>query len=129
MASFDYAKSVATADRLIRKFGQTGAIRRTVMGGDPWDPEPVETDYPCILVVVEYTLRERESSLIEMNDKRVLISVEGLNLPALPDEPKSENVVTVADKVVVDGAAHEIKRVDPLKPGPVVVMFNCQVGF
>lgn len=129
MVSFNYAKSAATADRLIKKFGQTGAIRRTVMGGDPWDPEPVETDYPCTFVVTEFSLRERESTLIEMNDKRVLVSVEGLNLPALPDDPKSENVITVADKVVVDATAYEIKRVDPLKPGPVVVMFDCQVGF
>lgn len=118
MVSFNYAKSAATADRLIKKFGQTGAIRRTTTTGDPWDPVVTETDYACTLVVTEYTLRERESSLIGTTDKRVLISTKDLSI-----EP------TEQDRVVVGGIAHEIVRVDPLNPGGTVVMWEAQCVF
>ncbi|MCT7376810.1 DnaT-like ssDNA-binding protein [Chelativorans salis] len=38
VAKFDYGRSKATAARLIKRYGQQGAIRRTTMtGGDPWN--------------------------------------------------------------------------------------------
>lgn len=119
MAKFDYARSRATAERLIKRFGQQGAIRRTTMtGGDPWNPTPETNDYNCTLVVIEYSLRERESSLIGATDKKVLISPEGLTI-----EP------TASDQVVVGGKPHEIVRVDPLDPGGTVVMWDAQTRF
>lgn len=130
MAGFNYAKSQATAARLIRKFGQAGAIRRTTMtGGDLWNPTPETNDYPCILVVTEYTLGERESSLIGTSDKKVLISTEGVSVPAYADAPDSENAPTERDQIVIKGRVHEVVRVDPLEPGSTVVMWTLQVAF
>lgn len=127
MAGFNYAKSQATAARLIKKFGQTGAIRRTTMtGGDPWNPTPETNDYPCTLVVTEYTLKERESSLVEQNDRKVLISTEGVSIPALPDNPASADAPTVADRLVIGGNVLSIIHVEPLNPGGTVVMWTAQ---
>lgn len=118
MPKFDYSRSVATANRLIDKFGQAGAIRRTTMGGDPWEPTPTDTDYPCTLVVMNFSLHERESTLIGATDKRVYIATEGVEI-----EP------TNSDKIVVDGTAHEIVRISPLNPGGTVVYWEAQVSF
>lgn len=117
MASFDYARPRATADRLIAKFGQAGAIRRTTAGGgDPWSPTPgTTTDHACTLVVTEYSVREREGTLIQARDKKVLVATEGLNI-----EP------TEADQIVVQGQAMEIIDVAPLAPGGDVVMYTIQ---
>lgn len=130
MTGFNYAKSRATAARLIKKFGQAGTIRRTTMtGGDPWNPTPETNDYPCTLVVTEYTLKERESSLIGTSDKKVLISTEGVSIPAYDNDPASANAPTERDQIVIKGRAHEVVRVDPLEPGDTVVLWTCQVAF
>lgn len=127
MAGFNYTKSRATAARLMKKFGQTGAIRRTTMtGGDPWNPTPETNDYPCKLVVTEYSLKERESSLVEQNDRKALISTEGVSIPALPDNPASVDAPTVADRLVIGGNVLSIIHVEPLNPGGTVVMWTAQ---
>ncbi|MCV0371666.1 hypothetical protein [Filomicrobium sp.] len=130
MAGFNYAKSAQTAARLIKRFGQTGAIRRkTRTGGTDWNPETQDIDYPCTLVVTEYSLKERESSLIGTSDKKVLISTEGVSIPAYADAPASGNAPTERDQIVIKGRAHEVVRVDPLEPGGTVVLWTCQVAF
>lgn len=127
--SFDYAKSAATAARLIKRFGQEGAIRRRTQaetGGqptNPWEhPDDVpgeipaaDVDYPATLVVLEYTLGERENSLIQNSDKKVFISTEGLEV-----EP------TEADQLVVQGRALEIVTLMPLAPAGTVVFYEAQ---
>ncbi|WP_299941270.1 hypothetical protein [uncultured Nitratireductor sp.] len=130
MTGFNYAKSAQTAARLIKKFGQTGAIRRkTKIGGTDWNPEFQDIDYPCTLVVTEYSLKERESSLIGTSDKKVLISTEGVSIPAYADASDSANAPTERDQIVIKGRAHEVVRVGPLEPGDTVVMWTAQVAF
>ncbi|CAN0653109.1 conserved protein of unknown function [Nitratireductor aquimarinus] len=127
MAGFNYAKSAQTAARLIKRFGQTGAIRRkTKIGGTDWNPEFQDIDYPCTLVVTEYTLKERESSLVEQNDRKALISTEGVSIPALPDNPASADAPTAADRLVIGGNVLSIIHVEPLNPGGTVVMWTAQ---
>lgn len=133
MTGFDYGRSRAAADRLIARFGQSGAIRRTTTtGGDPFDPGGGETtvmDYPCTLVVTDFSLRERESTLVGATDKKVLIATDGIVIPALPNQPNSENAPVASDQVVVQNRAHEIVRIDPLSPGGTVVLWQAQVTF
>lgn len=130
MATFDYGRSKATAARLIKRYGQAGAIRRTTMtGGDPWNPTPETNDYDCTLVVIEYSAFERQGSTIGATDKRVLISTEGVTIPAYDDDPDSANAPTERDQIVVGAKVHEVVRVDPLNPGGTVVMWDAQVTF
>lgn len=117
--AFDFAEMQATADDLIGEFGMPGAIRRsTTTGGGPYDPDGgtiTVTDHPCMLVVDEYGLRERESSLIEANDRKVLVAVGGLTV-----EPQEE------DQIVIGGAVFEIVSVKPIAPAGVVVLYEIQ---
>lgn len=123
--AFDYARSVATANRLIARFGQRAAIRRgpDLSDGDSTNdlsPEPGDetepTDHPCTLVVLDYTEEERASSLIAQTDRKVLIGSASLDI-----EP------TTADALVIDGDEHQIVDVRPLAPGPVTVLWQAQV--
>lgn len=117
MQSFDYARSRSSADRLIERFGQAGAIRRTgAATGDAWNPTPsAPADHPCTLVVDDYEAGEIDGSLIRQTDRKVLVSAEGLGI-----EP------TAADRLVIGGSAMEIVNVRPLSPGGVVVLFEIQ---
>lgn len=50
--TFDYVAMQATADRLIKKFGATAAIRRLAKtGGTEWEPTQTPTDYATAAVV------------------------------------------------------------------------------
>ncbi|MCT7376811.1 hypothetical protein [Chelativorans salis] len=79
--------------------------------------------------MIEYSAFERQGSSIGATDKRVLISTEGVTIPAYGDDPDSANAPTERDQSVVGGTAHEIVRVDPLDPGGTVVMWTAQVTF
>lgn len=118
MAAFDYARPKATAERLIKRFGKSGAIRRMESSGDPWNPTLAPVDHDCTLVVTDYTLRERESTLIGAKDRKVLISTEGLTITP-----------TNSDKLRLGGVDYEIVRIDPLEPGDTVIMWQAQVTF
>lgn len=121
--AFDYVDARNTADELIAEFGQAGAIRKTTAGsgGDPWNPASHTGgsvgDTPCTLVVLDYDASERNGSLIEQGDRRVLIAAGGLAV-----------VPVAGDEVVIAGAAHPIKELSPLNPGGTVVMYEARVG-
>ena len=123
---FDYGPTHATAQRLLDRFGQDGALRRRVEGsvgsGDPWNPGSQTggstTDYPVRLVLGDYTARERSGSNVGATDKRAYISTEGL-----PDdlEPRAD------DELVVGGDAHAIVSLTAVNPGGTVLLYEAQV--
>jgi hypothetical protein len=117
---FDYAKSAATADRLLKKFGQTGAIRRTsASGGDnPWDPEsPTTIDHPCTLAILPINLQDAGKdvggTLIKASDKRILVSVEGLTITP-----------TTTDHVVTAAGVYIIVKNSTLSPAGIPVIHD-----
>lgn len=117
---FDYAEAQSDAEELIAYFaaGTTGAIRRTVVSGVPWDPgsqTTTVTDYPCVLVQTNYSDREIDGSLIKATDRRVYVSTDGLSITP-----------TVSDKIVVGGVPLEIVRVIPLEPAATVICWEIQ---
>jgi hypothetical protein len=116
VTGFDYARPRATADRLIKRYGMAGKLIRA-KERDPYDPNPAEgfDEYPCRVVVTEFSLRDRESSLIEANDRKLLIAAEGLAV-----EPKGE------DRIEVGGASFEIVAVMPLKPADTAILYTVQ---
>jgi len=128
--SEDWSAVAADVAAGIAEAGMPGAIRRTVTTGNPWEPGggQTTTDAACTLVVTEYTLRERESTLIGASDKKVLIAVP-VTLAAYADNPASLNAPTPVDQVVIQGRAHAIVRVMPVAPAGVPVMWEAQVIF
>ncbi len=115
MASFDYARSRATAERLIAKFGTAGAIRRAVKTGPDYDPEITETDYPCTLVTLEYDDRDIDGTLVLSTDKKIYVSTQGLSI-----------TIEKSDRVIADGKAYVIERLKPLSPAGIVVLWEVQ---
>lgn len=110
-----YPKLQQTASRLIAKFGQAGAIRRTTASGPAYDPETVITDHACQLAVLQYTDDKIDGTLIMRGDKLVYLSTAGLSI-----EPST------ADTVVIGGEKHAIVNVKPLSPAGLVVFWEIQ---
>jgi len=126
MASFDYGRSQQTAQRLIKRFGQRGSIRREVPGDGPaYDPGPsTDVDYAADLVIVDYTISERDGTLILATDKRAYVSPLGLKTAA----GVSLDEIKPTDKLVeASGKVWTIVRAMPLSPAGTTVYVDVQV--
>ena len=125
VAKFDYSRPRATAERLIARFGRDAALRVRTPGtpgtGDPWNPGSetggTVVDYPAKAAIVDYTQRERDGTRIQAEDRRALISTEGL----------AEVDPEAADELVLDGKPYAIVAMLALEPGGTVVMYDAQV--
>ncbi len=109
---------IETASRIIARLGQAGTFERPgADGGTPWAPEPGEpTLHPATVAVVTYDQSYRDGTLIQANDLRVLVSVEGLDIAP-----------TTADRLIVGAAEYVIVNVAPLGPDGVPRFYDLQV--
>ena len=109
---------IETASRIIARFGQAGTFERPgADGGTPWAPEPGEpTLHPATVAVVAYEQDHRDGTLIQANDLRVLVSVEGLDI-----------VPSVSDRLLVGADDFFIAKVEPLGPDGVARFYDLQV--
>ena len=113
---------IETASRIIKRFGQAGTLIKPAEGPtepqNPWD-EPGEgepTLHPVTVAVVDYEQEHRDGTLIQANDLRALVSVEGL-----------DTAPTLADTLTIAGTHYNIARVMPLAPDGVVRFWELQV--
>lgn len=113
--TFNYTRSRATAENLIKKFGQPATLVRTVSGGTPYDPVTDMVDYPCTIVVQDYADALIDGTRIKRGDKKVMVSTKGLTV-----EPAT------SDALVIGTTSHEVVMVKPLSPGGTVVMWEIQ---
>ena len=117
---FDYAKTAATADRLIKRFGTGATLRRTLNDGAAYDPAtgtvtvPTVVDTVCSAVVIDYDQKMIDGTLIRNGDKRVYMSVVGVALPL------------AADLFVWQGVTYSVMAVKPLAPSGVNVFYELQ---
>ena len=116
MASFDYTRTRATAERLIARFGQTGTLRRTVSDSDPFNPTQTTTDYSCTFAVLDYAQKDVDGTLIKQTDQMVYLSTSGLSVTP-----------TTTDRLVAGGAVLTVVNVKPLSPAGTVVFYELQV--
>ncbi len=107
-----------TASRIIKRFGQPGTFERPgPPGGDPWAPTPgVPTYHDATVAVVTYEQEHRDGTLIQANDLRVLVSVEGLDI-----------VPKLSDRLAIGGIEYSLANVTPLAPDGVVRFYDLQV--
>lgn len=108
-----YTRLQATADRLIKSYGQAGTVTRVVQSGPAYDPVLTPTDYPCMLAVMNIDLSKVDGTVIQADDKMVYISVAGL----------PENLTT-ADELTIAGKKHAMKIVRPLSPAGLTVFYE-----
>lgn len=118
--TIDYVTIREAADDAINEAGQSGYLRKTTAGTgtDPWNTgSGTVTDYPVRFVLVDYAERDRDGTLVQVNDRQAIIAVGALTVEA-----------TEADKLVdASGTVFEIVAMRPLSPGGVVLLYQAQV--
>lgn len=116
MANPLYARLQATADKMVRKFGQSGTVKRetppdAVEGGDP-----VITSHAVKLVPTTYDRQYIDGQNIVSSDRQIYISAVGLAI-----------VPSVGDIVTAGGVDYRIVATDQNNfDGATNVVFICQ---
>jgi hypothetical protein len=134
MATFNYAKSAATAQRLLAKFGRSIVLKRNVAGTGPaHDPgAPTSIAYAVSAAVLPaskgtieaFDNRLESGALVDEKLRYVLMSTKMLRTSeAGPDaiEPKSGDVLTF------DGHDWTVLGCTPLNPAGTPVIYRMGV--
>ena len=115
---FSYAASRATADRLIRSFGQSATLNHTssAAGANPWDPPVVTTTAITVYVVAEsYRDALVDGATIKAGDVKVTLSALGLSVVPL-----------IEDTLTLGSDVYSFVDIKPLSPGGTVVLYEIQ---
>ena len=116
--TFNYAKTAATATRLLERFGQ--AVTLTRYGDAAYDPAtgttvPSETVYPATGAKLDYAQRDIDGTLIKVGDCRVYLA------PNLAVTPQTGDTITIGAEV------WKVVTSRPLAPAGTVVLHDAQV--
>lgn len=121
--TFDYAKTAATGDRLLKRFGAASSLTRRTEGA--YDPNTgsstvTETVQPCTAAMFDFNTqlsgtRFDGQSLIQSGDKQVYVSSVGMAAPA------------PGDFLVFGGVSYAVIAVKRLAPSGVDVLYELQV--
>jgi hypothetical protein len=111
------ATARATAERLIRAFGKAVTIRRVTRSFDPASGKATETheDFPAKISPPE-RFREAliDGTLVRAGDLRAQLAAEGLTI--IPEPAR--------DRIVIDGTAWDLLRVDPVMSGEQTALYT-----
>jgi hypothetical protein len=113
---FDYEKlKVGTVERLIEKFGKSGTLRLPgVQTNTDYNPEPADSiEQPVKVIQTHFKKEDNNGTLVQETDVMFLISTAGVTT-----DPK------MADGLSVEGTLYGVVRIDPLAPGPVVMLWK-----
>jgi hypothetical protein len=119
MTAFDYSRPLATANQLIERYGQLGAVETPgERMGPAYDPgEPVPTSTPARFVIVGFEAKEIDGSRVLATDKKALVAPGVLTADPTP-----------ADRLVeANGVSWSIVGVDTLRPAETTLLFTLQV--
>lgn len=86
MATFDYARIRALANRLITQFGGAVTLKRPASSGAAWNPGSAEDEFTAFAAVVEYNVDEIDGSLVVAGDRRALMSAGDLDTEPVPGD-------------------------------------------
>lgn len=113
MSAF-YNRMQATAERLIARFGYSSQLERAgAPTGPPHNPQPGQpTSHVCTVVELEYSLTNRDATLVLKGDKLGLIST------AIDIEPVKD------DRILLGGVPYNFIDLQPLSPGGQVLLYE-----
>lgn len=114
--TFDYARSRATAERLLARFGQSATLRKITTSGPEYAPVLTETDSTITVVDLERRVRDADGTLVGQSLRTLYVSTSAGETPEK------------GDKVVIGGVQHDIAEVRTLAPGGTVVMWECDIA-
>lgn len=120
----DYAKSAASANRMLSKAGGPVTLRRSVPGAYNTDTgtmgAAVVTDYPGIGAKFGYSAQAVNGTLIQSGDQQLYLSAIQVNGSAMP-------APTIADLIVIGSAVFSIAAVGKIEPTDIPVLFILQI--
>lgn len=118
-----YDRSIASADRMLKKFGQSVTLTHVTPGA--YDPNTgtvttTTTTQTGTGVVFDFGLHQSgmsftAGSLIQAGDKQLLLSAVGITTP------------TAGDLVTIGGTIWTIASVKSTAPAGEVVLYECQL--
>ena len=116
--TFDYSRTISTADRMIERFGVAGTLRRRTTTGPEYDPtEGNPVNHACRFVVSDYSATEIDGTRVLATDKKVMLAKGSLTV-----EPRLSDLLVDAAS-----SSYKIVAINPLQPGPDTVMWELQV--
>lgn len=122
MASkFDYVKTRAIGDKLVKKFGMLATLRRE--GGG---------DRDCYCVMPDYLSRENPSSMTNPTDRTVYIAAGLGGVPNMPPDNEADRLVTYVQPPSTPPVVDEIlpftpASVKPIRPAGITVLYQATV--
>lgn len=113
MATF-YERMRGTATRLIGQYGYASKLQRAgAPTGPPHNPQPGEpSQHDCTVVELEYSLTNRDTTLVQQGDKLGLISAAAAVEPLL------------SDQLLLGGQLYNFIDLQPLSPGGQVLLYE-----
>jgi len=119
MTKFNYARTAASAVKLLTKFGAAATLRRKT-GEAQYDPAtatvvPSWVELPCTVAMVNYSIKDIDGTLIQASDRRLLVA------PDVKEAPQT------GDVFVVNGVELMVIRSTPTAPAGKVVLYDVQV--
>lgn len=118
MTTFDYARTRATADKLLKYFGMSAVLRRE---GIP--------DRVCIVAITDYSPRDASSQLANPTDRHVIMSAATPEIQALPPNNELDQLVTFIQPggTVVNEILPFTCPAKPIAPAGVPVLYEFTV--
>ncbi|KGU41856.1 hypothetical protein [Xanthomonas citri] len=109
-----YDEMRAVAEELIEEFGYTAHLQRAgAPTGPPHNPQPgPATQHACKVVELEYSLTNRDATLVLKGDKLGLIST------------AIDTVPTLSDRIVLGNDLFTFIDLQPLSPGGQVLLYE-----
>lgn len=109
-----YDRMQATAERLIARFGYATQLERDgAPTGPPHNPRPGSaTRHDCRVVELEYSLNDRDTTLVQQGDKLGLIST------AVDVQPGKD------DRLLLGGHLYHLIDLQPLSPSGQVLLYE-----
>lgn len=113
MSTF-YDRMQATATKLIDRYGYGTQLERDgAPTGPPHNPQPGQpTRHDCKVVELEYSLTDRDTTLVQQGDKLGLIST------AVDIVPGKD------DRLLLGGQLYHLIDLQPLSPGGQVLLYE-----
>jgi hypothetical protein len=122
MTTFDYSRSVATANKLLTRFGRN--ITHKAIGESVYDPEtssstPAEVN--TTVKACDFDFKDKSGGQIYQSDSLVQIGDRyALVAPSVTD-------ISTADKLIIDGVTWNIINVKRLSPAGVNILFTVHI--
>ncbi len=112
------ARMGRTASRIIAKYGQAATFERSTISQDPRDPVSPPTFHPAtVAIATDAQLYGDRRTLIQSNDLKALVSIEGLDI-----------VPKTSDGLTVGGVEYTVLSVTMLAPDGVTRFFELKVS-